>query len=100
MKVSKEKAEFQEKVVLMHVMEGKSARIVAEELNISVKRVCSIISHCTKEVMRKLKKEEVSISLTGKQEPYYTNEMDYGSNLPQFKWCDLSKQEQVLLSKN
>jgi len=98
MKVSKEKAQFQEKVVLIHVMEGKSARIVAEELNISVNRVCSIISHCTKEVIRKLKKAEVSISLTGKQEPYYTNEMDYGSDFPQFKWSDLSKQELALLS--
>ena len=100
MKVSEEKAKFQEKVVLMHIIEDKSARIVAEELNISVNMVCSIINYCTKEVIRKLKKEEIRISLTGKQDAYYENEMDYGSDLPQFKWSELSKQEKVLLSKN
>ena len=96
MKLTYEESQFQEKVVLMHIREGKSARIVANELNITLEKACSIINHCTKEVIRKLKKAEVSISLTGKQEPYYINEMDYGTNLPQFKWDDLSKAEQVL----
>ena len=30
------------------------------------------------------------------KEPFSNNEMDYGTDLPQFKWEELSKQEQIL----
>jgi len=52
------------------------------------------------EIMLEVAKEQqpVSFAMTHRNKPFSENEMDYGSELPQFKWQELSIYEKSFAS--